>query len=1096
MSAQRFVRDLARRWFPTKRPRRGDRWEHRRLLSVCQPEWLEKREMLTWVATFASGSLVVQDIGTGADTGILKADAQTGEILLDGSGSGNFLDTGASLGTITSPIQVNAAVSTGSTFVIDNDAGAFFEPTSFFPSFLSKPPQPTFVYNGGTGFSGGSNSLTVKGKAGVADSFTIDQATFGQGQLTLDEPPTGTQQLFNEMLVQYSNLTGSLNMDGIDGQNGNDSLTINAAKKDRWEVNGNVIQGPFGGFGGGGGGGGGFNFGDFTYANIANLQFFAPLSGDAVNPTTVTIDATAADTQILGGDVDVVNLKNPLAFPVSFSDFDSTGKPVGQLQINGSAGNDNLYFDDQTIAVDANTSEKIQPPSPNAQPSSQGPNQQPMPQFTHAGADITYGGFTNIQVSGEGGDDTFTLQVPPTFDPPFLSPYIPAFGFFGGNSPSTANVAAGTNLLRVFGNNPQPNSSGADAITLSDLTATAPTGRAIAMYQIQGAVVYGLGGNDVLTNSSTGNKAVGIPPVPAMLVGGDGNDTLVGGAGSDMLLGGAGQNTLTGTGTASTTSGQAATTTYLFPHQDQFGNIYDPLLNPADGDTTATVNGTNGNQVVVTGVVRALTATQLGDIDMGSLAAGTAGGGTGTGQTVSIPTVPPQNVTAPLYEATAALIAEEQAIGLSPGRFPPNRAAQLELGNNINLRGQFATYAGFVGRAYDQFMIDRNGGGTGGSGGTGATGGGAIGTSVVSPQEIQYWVGQGQQGLRIDQMEAQLLGSDEIRQSLPESSQYVRFLYENVLGRDPTEAEFNAGVSVLQGNDTTATRYAVALNFLQTPDARTAQINEMYANFFSNGRGPSAADAQAIQLDLASGEPLTSVAQTLVNSGGNYLAYETSHNAGNLGFVGSIYQSVLNRTASVGELTFWASQQAAGASKLQISLAILNSPEARAHTIANAYQTYLGRPVDAAGLNYWEAVMAQGVTDEQLIGDLVASPEYYAAHGGTSDSYVRALYQDILHRTSQPSQPEVDFWIAQLAASNRGEVQARADIAVAFEQSDEFRAALINQWYQQYLGRAADPGAVTWALSLFHLGASQELVQAAILANRPTTVPTFVSPNS
>lgn len=1094
MSARQFVRDLARRWFSPKPLRRGDRWERRRLRSICQPEWLEKRDLLTWVATFSSGSLVVQDIGTGADTGVLKADTKTGEILLDGNGSGNFLDTGASLQTITSPIQVNAAISTGSTFVIDNDAGAFFEPTSFLPSFFTTPPQPTFVYNGGTSFSPANNSLTVKGKAGVADSFTIDQATFGQGQLTLDEPPTSTQQFFNEMLVQYSNLTGSLNMDGIDGQGGNDSLTINAAKKDRWEVNGNVIQGPFGGVGGGGGG---FNFGDFTYANIASLQFFAPLSGDANNPTTVTIDATAANTQVEGGDIDVVNLNNPLAFPVGFFDFDSTGKPVGQLQINGSAGNDNLYFDDQTIAVDANTSEKIQPPSPNAQPSNQGPNQQPMPQFTHAGADISYGGFANIQVAGEGGDDTFTLQVPPTFDPPFLSPYIPAFAFFGGNSPSTANVAAGTNLLRVLGNNPQPNSSGADTITLSDVAAAAPAGRAIAMYQIQGAVVYGLGGNDVLTNSSTGNKAVGIQPVPALLIGGDGNDTLVGGAGNDMLLGGGGQNTLTGTGTASTTASQSATTTYLFPHQDQFGNIYDPLLNPADGDTTSTVNGTNGNQVVVTGVVQALTATQLGDIDTGSLAAGGAAGGTtGTGQTVSIPTVPPQNVTAPLYEATAALIAEEQAMGLSPGEFPPNRAAQLEFGNNINLRGQFATYAGFVGRAYDQFMIDRNGGGTGGSGGTGATGGGVIGTSVVSPQEVQYWVSQGQQGLRVDQMQAQLLASDELRQSLPESIQFVRFLYENDLGRDPTEAELNAGLSVLQGNDTAATRYAVALNFLQSPDARTALINNMYANFFSNGQTPSASDAQAIQLDLASGEPVTSVAQTLVNSGGNYLAYEAAHNAGNLGFVGSVYQSVLNRTASVGELTYWAGQEAAGASKLQISLAILNSPEARAHTIANAYQTYLGRAVDAAGLNYWEAVMAQGVTDEQLIGDLVASPEYYQSHGGTSDSYVRALYQDILHRTSQPSQPEVDYWIAQLAASNRGEVQARADIAVAFEQSDEFRASLINQWYEQYLGRPVDPGALVWALNLFHAGASQELVQAAILANRPSTVPTLVTPNA
>lgn len=1082
MSARLFVRDLARRWFSSKPLRRGDRWERRHLRSICQPEWLEKRDLLTWVATFAAGSLVLQDVGTGADTGVVKADPNSGEILLDGSGSGNFQDTGASLTTITGPIQINAAISRGSTFVIDNNAGAFFQPANFTPSFTSTPPTPTFVYNGGTGLKQ-QNNLTVLGQKGIDDTFTIDSATVNQGHLTLSQPPDPNTLAQNMLLLQYSNLAGKLNMDGIDGLGGNDQLVINAGATDVWQDDGNTIQGPAATPPA-------FKpppppptppppQGVFTYSNLAKVTFNTP--------GTVSINSVAAPTTVNQGTLDIVNFNQPMAFPLTLNGLipataTTAAKPVGQLDINGGAGDDNIYIDDTTIALDANTGDRIQPGAA----------------FTHSGADITYTGFTAMQVAGMGGNNTFTVQVPPVFLPPFPSPTIPPLAFFGSNGPLSPNVAAGTNLLRVLGNNPGINTTGADTITVSDFAAGGTTtAGAIQMNNISAVVVYGLGGDDVLTNASTGNKALGVPPVPAMLVGGDGNDTLVGGAGSDMLLGGAGQNTLTGTGTASTTSSQKATTTYLFPHQDQFGNIYDPLLNPAVGDTTSTVNGTNGNQVVVTGVVQALTATQLGDIDMGSLASGGAAGGTtGTGQTVSIPTVPPQNVTAALYQATPALIAEEQAIGLSSGPFPANRAAQLELGNNINLRGQFATYAGFVGRAYDQFMIDRTGGGSTGTGGGGGTGGGVIGTSVVSPQEIQYWVSQGQQGLSVEQMQAQLLASDELRQSLPESAQFVRFLYQNDLGRDPTEAELNAGLSVLSGNDTAATRYAVALNFLRSPDARTAQINDMYANFFSNGQTPSASDAQAIQLDLASGEPVTSVAQTLVNSGGNYLAYEAAHNAGNLGFVGSLYQSVLNRTASIGELTYWAGQEAAGASKLQISLAILNSPEARAHTIANAYQTYLGRAVDAAGLNYWEAVMAQGVTDEQLIGDLVASPEYYQAHGGTSDSYVRALYQEILHRTSQPSQPEVDYWIAQLAASNRGEVQARADIAVAFEQSDEFRSALINQWYQQYLGRPVDPGALVWALNIFHAGATQELVQAIILANRPSTVPTLVTPNA
>lgn len=1044
--------------------------------------------MLSYVSTFGGGILSITNVGAGNDTAVLKADPLTGEILLDPNNSGNFVDTGANLkstaaNAITGSIQISAGNASNSTFIIDNNAGAFFQPTAFFPTFNPKAPMPTVVFNGGSGLNAINNSLTVKGKAGVADSFEIDNATFGSSQLTLTEPPTSSnQQFFDQLLVQVNNLTGSLNMDGIDGQNGNDSLLINATKKDLWQFDGNVIQGPFAFGGFGGGGGGGFNFGDFTIANLSSVQIFAPLSGDAKNPTTVTIDQTAASTSVFGGDLDVVNHNQPLAFPVQFSDFDTSGKPVGELDVNGTAGPDNMYISDSTIAFDANTSEHIQPPASSATQS----GQEPIPQFTHAGADVSYAGFTNIDMAGEGGNDLFTLQVPPTFNPPFLSPYIPGIAFFGGNNPHTANVAAGTTLLRVFGNNPQPNSAGEDTIILADY-AGVPSGGAsgnnIFMYSISAAVVYGLNGNKTITNNSAGNKALGIPPVPALLIGGNGDDTLTGGAGNDMLLGGGtGNKTLI---SKAVSTQQKPTTTYFFPHQDQNGTIYDPLLDPSVGDTTSTLTGAGGNQIVVTGDVPALTAQTLGDMDTGNLAYTLKGGAGGAnangGQTIQIPTVPPQNVTASLYEATPALIALEQALGESSSQFPPNIAAELEFGTTRNLRGQFATYAAFVGRAYNDFMIDR--GGTG-QVGQGAVGGATVGASIVTQPEIQYWVQQGQQGLTVQQMQAHLLASDELRQSLPGSASYVRFLFEAIDGREPTNDELTAYYNQLVNNDTAVGRYSMALQFLSTPEAIDSQINEMYQNFFSTGISPTPSDAQAIQTDISAGEPLTQVAQTIVASNGNYLNYSVQTGAGVIGSIGELYQLILHRSGSVGELNYWAGQRAAGVSQADVALRILNSPEARAHTIANDYQTYLGRPVDPAGLNYWESVMAMGVTDEQVLSSIIASPEYYLKSGGTSDGYVRALYRDILHRTSPPAQFEVDYWIAQLAASNRGEVQARADIALQFQQSTEYRADLISQWYQQYLGRAPSAAELSANLQSFVLGATDEAIEANILASR------------
>ena len=183
-------------------------------------------------------------------------------------------------------------------------------------------------------------------------------------------------------------------------------------------------------------------------------------------------------------------------------------------------------------------------------------------------------------------------------------------------------------------------------------------------------------------------------------------------------------------------------------------------------------------------------------------------------------------------------------------------------------------------------------------------------------------------------------------------------------------------------------------------------------------------------------------------------------------------------------MQFWSTVHANGASNQQIAMFILNSPEHRASIIQGFYQTYLHRGLDPAGLNYWLRVMAMGATDEQVLGAIVGSNEYYVTNGGTSDSFVRAMYRDVLHRTTPPSQPEIDYWIATLAASTRGATQARADVVVGFATSDEFRAAEINGWYQAYLGRPASAAEINNWLLFFHLGNTTEAVQAQILLGR------------
>jgi hypothetical protein len=1088
-------------------------------------EWLEERQLLTWVATFvnSTGTLTIQGVGTSSDTGVLKVDPNSGEILLDGNNSGNFADTGANLATINSqvPIQIEAGTTINSNFIIDNNAGAFFEaPANFQASSL-------FNYTGSTALNP-NDSLTIRGTAGVADTFevalnpnsdkVVNGTTSGEsGTVLLAQPPNQLNQR-NDLTVTFGNVAGTvpgvsghLTLDGLDGAGGNDQLyiddagaTVNpsnpgtpsaAGAASDWTLNGNAIAGPQSllptkpptptpppG-----------TAGNITYANMAGLHFNDTVGGEHLFVNSVATPTFASD---VAANTTVVNYNQPLAFAFSLQGVQNSAAGGGgnsggaTLDIVGAAnGNNDFYVDSSTVAL-ASTGTKPQYNTP----------------FTHLGADLTYteGSLTTLNVAGNGGNNIFTVQVPPVLVAPYTSNTLPtSFTVYGGALPPVfagtqpAAATPGTNLLRVYGNNPGPLTTGADTITITDVGGAANNnnaGTVIAMSNMTAAVIYGENGNDVLTNDSLGNAKTGLAPVPALLIGGNGNDTLTGGGGNDMLLGGGpGQKTLI---SQAVSTAAKPTTTYFFPHQDQFGNIYDPLLGTSTTSTMSTITGTGGNQVVVTGAVSPAnsvavdpnTGSTIGDTDTGNLAFGGAGTGSANGgQTLSYPTVPPTNVTAPLYMVTPALTALEQAFGTTTGPFAANEAALLEFGGNVNFQTQFASPAAFVGRAYNDFMVDRGGSGTfAATANGGSTASQVQGGSLVSSPEIDYWAQQINNGMSVQSMQAQLLASPELRQTLPGGAMWVRFLYEAVTGSLPPDPVLTADTAFLASSDTTATRYALALNLLNSPVGQAAEIQDAYTNVVPGSGGPTPTNLAAIQADLAAGESLPQVAQTMGQSNGNYLNYEMTNDVGVVGFISTVYQDVLHRTASPGELSYWASVRGAGVSNTQLAQMISSSGEAKSFIVAAAYEKYLGRAPDPGGMAFWVGQLVSGMSDEQFVSLIASSPEYYANQGSTSQGFIIGLYRDILGRTAPPSQPEIDYWVSVLAQSSRGAQQARADVVLGFEQSPEYRGSLITGWYQAFDGRLPTAAELQIGLLQFASGATDEQVEAQILAARAT----------
>jgi hypothetical protein len=130
---------------------------------------------------------------------------------------------------------------------------------------------------------------------------------------------------------------------------------------------------------------------------------------------------------------------------------------------------------------------------------------------------------------------------------------------------------------------------------------------------------------------------------------------------------------------------------------------------------------------------------------------------------------------------------------------------------------------------------------------------------------------------------------------------------------------------------------------------------------------------------------------------------------------------------------------------------------------------------DASGVATWSNLLAAGGRQENVLTNIIASAEYYAKSGGTDAAFVRALYQDVLGRTAV--QADIDYWTGVLRLAGRSAV------VWGFVNSDEYRGGLIAGWYQRYLGRAADAGALGWWLGQMRQGMTQEQVQAALLTS-------------
>jgi hypothetical protein len=949
--------------------------------------------MLAWDSIFSGGVLVVQTPEPG-DTGVLRI-GNFGVIELDGSNTGNWVSTGAVFSTLLAPIQINVGDTPNARFIIDNNGpGGYFKGVVFDYNGGGPPNNPIGTEGSELGIRFRDTATDTIETRYLSTNYDfgnqqqITPAVFPQeGSVWLVEGTRDFSPVFigrvgdpmppirDDLLIRYVNLRENL---FIDGRGGDDTLTsLGTIVGDAVDVTGTNVNGL------------GANI---VHSNIEQLQVALGPGNDIMRLTGITQPTLLAG----GGDDDFYWIIAPIFADLELVD----GNPgTDQILVEGTAGEDQFFVDASTILGTGAT-------------------------ITYTPGNTAVGTiFDVIDILGNAGNDTLTIQMPAVYPVPFISDLLPQVRFTGDDQ-----LSDWEDLLIVLGHDPGAGATGIDNI----LVANFGDDEMIEVAKVEYIAIFGLGGDDTIENASF---------VPSILVGGPGRDTLTGSdlrrdslgrPVFDIILGGEGRDTIA--------AGDGDD--YLFPDFDEFGGLWDEGLEVVDAG--------DGRDTGVFGIKNAQFQGDLDDRDVPS------GFNDVSGERTA-PTVNPLFPTAHLYTVTQALLYLEEAF-----RTP---MAVRVFGPNRNLRGQFASFDAFVARAYIDYL-ERD----------------------PDAPGLAFWVNRGQQGMTVEQVQAAILASPEYTARHRLDSDFVRTMFVQTLNRLPTNAEITHYFNRLAAG---ASRFDVALEFLTSPTARDDQlapnrghIVDTYEVLVAN-RPLTPENKRAMLADLESGFKLNEIAQAIVASDGDYLPYVTANAVGNVGFVAATYRDVLRRAATLDEAIFWTGTRTNGVmDRNLVALSITNSAERRMLVIQDYYQLLLGRAADPGGLQFWLSLSLSGASLEQILAGIAASEEYFQRVGGTSDGFVRGLYRDVLGRVGPPSQPELDFWIARLGIAPRGPQAARADVALGFALSDEYRGNLIDAWFLDFLGRSPTTQERNNLLDRFHRGANQPQVIVEILLNR------------
>ncbi|HET6880016.1 MAG TPA: DUF4214 domain-containing protein, partial [Pirellulales bacterium] len=148
--------------------------------------------------------------------------------------------------------------------------------------------------------------------------------------------------------------------------------------------------------------------------------------------------------------------------------------------------------------------------------------------------------------------------------------------------------------------------------------------------------------------------------------------------------------------------------------------------------------------------------------------------------------------------------------------------------------------------------------------------------------------------------------------------------------------------------------------------------------------------------------------------------------------------------------------------------------------VSELYRDVLGRAVDATSLAFWSAELTAGTSRTAVAAQLIAA----ADAGELRDQIIQNAFQTYLHRSADPG---ALAYFGQLLANGTTVQQLNVDVLTSDEyfnvRGGDTDAGFLNALYEDLLGRPIDSGSQTVLVQFMNLGGSREQVADLLMSS-------------